>query len=190
MREEKAIEKSRKRVASPATTRKSGGRRRAQHEAETRTEQAETRTEQAETRTEQAETRTEQANTRTEEAEARTEEAETRSEAQGEEAIRASELSYRRLFEAAKDGILILDADTGLISDVNPFLTELLGFSHDELVGQTIWELGPFKDIESNKIKFDQLQRKGIRPLRKPAAGNQRRPHDHRGIRHQRVSSR
>jgi PAS domain S-box-containing protein len=122
-------------------------------QAKTRIEQAELRTEQAETRTEQAETRTEQAKTRTEQAELRTEEAETRSE----QAIRASELSYRRLFEAAKDGILILEADTGRISDVNPFLVEMLGFSHGELVGTPIWELGPFKDIVSNKAKFEQL---------------------------------
>ena len=75
--------------------------------------------------------------------------------------MRASELSYRRLFEAAKDGILILEADTGRISDVNPFLVEMLGFSHDELVGTPIWELGPFKDIVSNKAKFEQLQQQG-----------------------------
>jgi PAS domain S-box-containing protein len=83
--------------------------------------------------------------------------AETRSE----QAIRASELSYRRLFEAAKDGILILEADTGRISDVNPFLIEMLGFSHGELVGTPIWELGPFKDLVSNKAKFDQLHQQG-----------------------------
>src|SRR5271154_1334836 len=80
---------------------------------------------QAEARTEQAETRTEQAKTRIEQAEIRTEQAETRSE----QAIRDSELNYRRLFEAAKDGILILDADTGQISDVNPSLTQILDFS-------------------------------------------------------------
>ncbi len=126
-------------------------------QAKTRIEQAETRTEQAEMRTEQAETRTEQAKTRIEQAEMRTEQAETRSE----QAIRASELSYRRLFEAAKDGILILEADTGRISDVNPFLMEMLGFSHDELVGKPIWELGPFRDIVSNKAKFEQLHQQG-----------------------------
>ncbi len=125
--------------------------------AEARTEQAKTRTEQAEARTEQAETRTDEAKTRTEQAEIRTEQAETRSE----QAIRASELAYRRLFEAAKDGILILEADTGRISDVNPFLIEMLGFSHGELVGTPIWELGPFKDIVSNKAKFEQLQQQG-----------------------------
>jgi PAS domain S-box-containing protein len=126
-------------------------------QAEARTEQARTRIEQAETRTEEAETRTEQAKTRTEQAETRTEEAETRSE----QAIRDSELNYRRLFEATKDGILILEADTGRISDVNPFLLELLGFSRDELVGTPIWELGPFKDIVSNKAKFEQLHQQG-----------------------------
>jgi PAS domain S-box-containing protein len=58
-------------------------------------------------------------------------------EARTEQALRASELGYRRLFEAAKDGILILDADTGCINDVNPCLIKLLGFSHREMVGKT-----------------------------------------------------
>ena len=75
--------------------------------------------------------------------------------------LRASELSYRRLFEAAKDGILILDVDTGHINDVNPYLLEMLGFSYAELVGKPIWELGPFRDIVSNKLKFEQLQQQG-----------------------------
>jgi PAS domain S-box-containing protein len=133
-------------------------------QAEARTEQANTRTEQANTRTEQAETRTEQANTRTEQAETRTEQAETRiqqAETHSGQAMRASELSYRRLFEAARDGILILDVDTGRISDVNPFLVELLGFSHAEMVGKTVGELSPFKDIESNKGLLERLQRDG-----------------------------
>jgi len=78
-----------------------------------------------------------------------------------EQAIRASELSYRRLFEAARDGILILDIDMGRISDVNPFLVELLGFSHSEMVGKTVGELSPFKDIESNQAMLERLQRDG-----------------------------
>ena len=52
-------------------------------------------------------------------------------ETQSEQRLRVSELRYRRLFEAARDGILILETDTGRISDVNPFLVVLLGFSHD-----------------------------------------------------------
>src|ERR1700677_930643 len=74
------------------------------------------------------------------EAEMRTKQAEN-----SERRMRASELSYRRLFEAAKDGILILDVDTGRINDVNPFLFNLLGFSRSEMVGKTVGELSPFK---------------------------------------------
>ena len=78
-----------------------------------------------------------------------------------ETALRASELSYRRLFEAAKDGILILDEETGRITDVNPFLVKLLGFSHGEMVGQTVGELSPFRDIEENKVMLARLQADG-----------------------------
>jgi len=75
--------------------------------------------------------------------------------------LRASELRYRRLFEAAKDGILILDVDTGRIDDVNPFLFHLLGFSRDEMIGKTVGELSPFKDIEENKVMLSRLQKDG-----------------------------
>jgi PAS domain S-box-containing protein len=70
-------------------------------------------------------------------------------------------LSYRRLFEAAKDGILILDCDTGRINDVNPFLFNLLGFSRAEMIGKTVGELSPFKDIEENKVMLSRLQKDG-----------------------------
>jgi PAS domain S-box-containing protein len=78
-----------------------------------------------------------------------------------EQSLRASELSYRRLFEAARDGILLLDVDTGRITDVNPFLVELLGFSHDEIVGKTVGELSPFKDVVSNQAMLERLQKDG-----------------------------
>jgi PAS domain S-box-containing protein len=85
----------------------------------------------------------------------------TDNEAQTEQTLRASELSYRRLFEAAKDGILILDVDTGRINDVNPFLFNLLGFSRSEMVGKTVGELSPFKDIETNQVMLERLQQHG-----------------------------
>jgi PAS domain S-box-containing protein len=77
-----------------------------------------------------------------------------------EEALRASELRYRRLFETAKDGILILDAQTGQIRDVNPFLVNLLGYTYDEFIGLPLWEIGPFKDIKECKLAFLELQDK------------------------------
>jgi PAS domain S-box-containing protein len=133
-------------------------------QAEARSEQAEIRSEQAEARSEQAEIRWEQAEARTEQAEMRTEQAEMRTEQAGlqsEEALRASELRYRRIFEAAKDGILILDGATGRISDVNPFLVELLGLCHDDMVGKTVGELTPFKNIESNLAMLERLKQHG-----------------------------
>jgi PAS domain S-box-containing protein len=79
---------------------------------------------------------------------------------QTEEALRASELRYRRLFETAKDGILILDAKTGQITDVNPFMIDLLGYSYDEFIGTPLWEIGPFKDTKECKLAFLELQEK------------------------------
>jgi PAS domain S-box-containing protein len=76
------------------------------------------------------------------------------------DALIISENRYRRLFETAKDGILILDADTGEIYDVNPFLVEMLGYSKEEFLGKQLWEIGPFKDIEESKSAFTELQRK------------------------------
>ena len=70
-------------------------------------------------------------------------------------------MSYRRLFESARDGILILNADTGRIIDANPFLVELLGFSHGTMLGKTVGELSPFKDILSNQAMLERLQRDG-----------------------------
>jgi PAS domain S-box-containing protein len=75
-----------------------------------------------------------------------------------EEALQDSEKRYRRLFESAKDGILILDADTGKVVDVNPFLLKLLGYSRDALYGKHIWELGAFKDIAASRDAFKTLQ--------------------------------
>lgn len=75
--------------------------------------------------------------------------------------LQLSEMRYRRLFESAKDGILILDADTELIVDVNPFLANLLGFTHEHFINKKLWEIGVFGDIASSKAAFSELQEKG-----------------------------
>jgi two-component system CheB/CheR fusion protein len=66
---------------------------------------------------------------------------------------------YLHLFESAKDGILILDAETGNIIDVNPFLIELLGYSYEQFVEKAIWEIAPLQDIVANKEKFAELKK-------------------------------
>ncbi len=77
-----------------------------------------------------------------------------------EYALKVSEMRYRRLFETAQDGILILNAENGEIDDVNPFLTDMLGYSREQLLGNKLWEIGPFKDVEASKAEFRELQRK------------------------------
>src|SRR5690349_18194882 len=73
-------------------------------------------------------------------------------------ALRFSELRYRRLFETAHDGILILDANTGEIVDVNPFMIDLLQYPFEELRGRKLWEIGEFKDVAANQAAFATLQ--------------------------------
>ncbi|HTH49717.1 MAG TPA: PAS domain S-box protein, partial [Candidatus Limnocylindria bacterium] len=99
--------------------------------------------------------RADRAEARAEKAEARTGQAETRNE----ETLRASELRYRRLFETAQDGIIILDADTAQVVDANPFMQQLLGYSQEEFLGRKLWEIGPFKGEAASKIVFAELQR-------------------------------
>ena len=78
-----------------------------------------------------------------------------------EEALRDSELRYRRLFETAQDGILILDAYTGQIIDANPFLLDLLGYTREELLGKRLWEIGFFRDRALAEAASATLQQEG-----------------------------
>ena len=76
-----------------------------------------------------------------------------------DQTLAASELRYRRLFEVTQDGILILDAATGAITDVNPYLIDMLGYSCEEFVEKKLWEVGAFKDIGASKDAFFALQK-------------------------------
>ena len=75
-----------------------------------------------------------------------------------EEALMASEVRYRRLFETAKDGILLLDAETGQIADVNPFLQDLLGYSHTELLGRHFGKSARSKISLPARAHFDNYK--------------------------------
>jgi PAS domain S-box-containing protein len=76
------------------------------------------------------------------------------------EKVQSAEIRSHRIFESSKEGILILDAITGQITDANPFLIELLGFNYDDLVGKELWEIGVFKNIAASKEAFIELQNK------------------------------
>jgi PAS domain S-box-containing protein len=78
-----------------------------------------------------------------------------------EHSLQVSQARYRRLFETAQDGILILDAETGQITDVNPYLVKMLGYPQEYFVGEKLWEIGTFKDSEASKSTFLELQTQG-----------------------------
>lgn len=72
-----------------------------------------------------------------------------------------SEARYRRLFETARDGIIILDYETGQIADVNPFLEQLLGYSKKQFLHKKLWEVGAFKNMKLAQGYFKVLQEAG-----------------------------
>ena len=75
-----------------------------------------------------------------------------------EDALRVSEIRYRRLFETAHDGVLLMDPATRKITDANPYMTKLLGYSHAEFVGKELFEIGLLKDEEASQEMFQQLK--------------------------------
>jgi len=94
-----------------------------------------------------------------------------------EQAVRDSEIRYRRIFEAAKDGILILNAADGSITDANPIVVEMLGNSREELLGKHLWEVGLLPDARSGEAMIRDLQEKNYlryeRIALKSAAGRE-----------------
>lgn len=77
---------------------------------------------------------------------------------EAEDKLRISEIRYRRLFEAAHDGVLLLDPDTRKITDANPFMTTLLGYPHEQLVGKELFEIGLLKDETASQEMFENLK--------------------------------
>ena len=76
--------------------------------------------------------------------------------------LKVLELRYRRLFETAHDGILLLNVDTKKITDANPFMSALLGYTHEEFLGKELWEIGLLRDKEASQNAFTVLEEKGF----------------------------
>ena len=77
------------------------------------------------------------------------------------DALSQSEIRYRRLFEAAHDGVLIVNPVSRKIIDANPFMVHLLGYPREELLGKELWEIGLLKDEQASLAAFRELQDKG-----------------------------
>ncbi len=79
----------------------------------------------------------------------------------GERRLEVSEIRYRRLFEAAHDGILIVDVNDHKITDVNPFLLDLLDYPREHFIGKELWEIGVFKDRSASEAAMQKLDERG-----------------------------
>src|SRR6185295_3567622 len=55
----------------------------------------------------------------------------------------------------------ILDIQSGRITDANPFMCELLGYSHGDFLGKELWEIGLFSDKSASEAAVRELQEKG-----------------------------
>jgi diguanylate cyclase (GGDEF)-like protein/PAS domain S-box-containing protein len=72
--------------------------------------------------------------------------------------LHASEVRYRRLFETANDGILLLDLETGKVTDVNASIVNMLGYSRDHFLNHRLCDVLPFKDIPGCRVGLVELQ--------------------------------
>jgi len=87
-------------------------------------------------------------------------EAGRRKHKEAEQALRQCEFRYRRLFETAKDGILLIDAEAGRIADINQRVIDLLGYPREEYLGKVLWNVAPFKGSTAAKVAFAELREK------------------------------
>jgi two-component system CheB/CheR fusion protein len=74
---------------------------------------------------------------------------------------RAAEVRYQRLFESARDGIVLVDAISAEILDLNPFTERLLGFPKGELVGRKLWEIEPTANVPTLREVLERVRDQG-----------------------------
>jgi len=83
--------------------------------------------------------------------------AEVEERRRAEEALRTSETRYRLLVEQAPLGIAIID-HRGFIDQANPAACEMLGYSHDELIGRDPLTLMDSAEHAQARQEFSPLQ--------------------------------
>jgi diguanylate cyclase (GGDEF)-like protein/PAS domain S-box-containing protein len=72
--------------------------------------------------------------------------------------LHASEGRYRRLFETAKDGILLLDFESGRVTDVNESVVDMLGYSREHFLNHKLCDILPFKEVSACRAGLAELQ--------------------------------
>ncbi len=74
--------------------------------------------------------------------------------------LHTSEIRYRKLFETAKDGILLLNLESGKVTDVNLSMVNLLGYSREHYLNFSFWDILPFRYVPGCRECLAELQTK------------------------------
>jgi len=70
-----------------------------------------------------------------------------------------AERRYRAMFELARDGIVLLDVDTGIVMDCNPAFEAQAGLPRERLRQMPFWELQPAARRDATRAKFEEVRR-------------------------------
>ncbi|MGI2335257.1 MAG: PAS domain-containing sensor histidine kinase [Dehalogenimonas sp.] len=77
---------------------------------------------------------------------------------ESEQEYKPIDTNYRRLFETSQDGLLIIDAETGMVLEINSILEKILGCPRQEVLNKAIWDLGFLKSVFADKAKLAEFQ--------------------------------
>jgi diguanylate cyclase (GGDEF)-like protein/PAS domain S-box-containing protein len=78
---------------------------------------------------------------------------------EAEEGLQKTALAYRRLFETAHDGILLVDGHSGQVIDANPAIIAILGLPREGLLGQRLGDLVAFAQIPAARSSVEDILR-------------------------------
>ena len=73
-----------------------------------------------------------------------------------------SEMMYRRLFETASDGIVLLEKREGKITHANPATEEMLGYTLEESIGNKLNDIGIMIDLGDFQTTMEDLNKNGM----------------------------
>jgi PAS domain S-box-containing protein len=79
-----------------------------------------------------------------------------------EDALTESEERYRRIFETASDGIVLLEKREGNIINANPAAEKMLGYSEEEYIGKKLQDIGVSLDMSDFPALMQTLNKSGI----------------------------
>jgi PAS domain S-box-containing protein len=79
-----------------------------------------------------------------------------------EDLLTESEERYRRLFETASDGIVLLEKSEGKITHANPATEKMLGYTSKDSIGNSLTDIGISLDMGNFKTTLQNLNRSGI----------------------------